>query len=84
MDTLKNIFTSNGMDFEMIKDQVKTELLWNSLIFYLYGDRLSINLDEIEEQLKLNQNKKEFDEYLISSWVPSGMVAFNRVSTVNT
>ena len=69
VDTLKNIFTSNGMDFEMIKDQVKTELLWNSLIFYLYGDRVSINLDEIEEQLKLNQNKKEFNEYLISEIV---------------
>jgi len=36
------------------------------LIFNLYKDRLSININEIDEQLKLIQNKKEMEEYLIS------------------
>ena len=40
--------------------------MWNSLIFYLYSNRISVNLSEIDEQLKLFQNKKEFEEYLIS------------------
>ena len=66
LDTLKNICESNELDFTLIENQVKTELLWNSLIFQLYKDRLSINVDEIEEQLKLIQNKKELNEYLIS------------------
>ena len=64
--TLKKICASNGLDFSIIENQIKTELLWNSLIFYLYGDRLSINLNEIDEQLKLSQNKKKYTEYLIS------------------
>ena len=64
--TLKKIHASNGLDFSIIENQIKTELLWNSLIFYLYGDRLSINLNEIDEQLKLSQNKKKYTEYLIS------------------
>ena len=64
--TLKNICLSNGLDFSIIEDQIITDLLWNSLIFYLYGNRVSVNLNEIDEQLKLYQNKIETEEYLIS------------------
>ena len=66
IDTLKSICTSNGLDFSLIQDQIKTELLWNSLIFQLYKNRISVNSDEIDDQLKLNQNKEEFEEFLIS------------------
>ena len=69
VDTLKNICISNGLDFSIIENQVKTELLWNSLIFYLYKDRISVNLDEVDEQLKLNKNKGDYNEYLISEIV---------------
>ena len=63
---LKILLNANGINFLNIIEQIKTELLWNSLIFELYKDRLSVNLSEIDEQLKLIQNKKELDEYLIS------------------
>jgi len=69
VDTLKNICLSNELDFSIIEDQIKTELLWNSLIFDLYKNRVSINLEEIDEQLKTSQNKKVFEEYLISEIV---------------
>ena len=69
INTLKNIFESNGVDFTLVENQIKTELLWNSLIFQLYKNRISINLDEIDEKLKLIQTKKEIDEYLISEIV---------------
>jgi len=64
--TLKNICLSNKLDFSIIEDQIKTDLLWNSLIFYLYSNRVSVNLNEIDEQLKLYKNKIETEEYLIS------------------
>ncbi len=66
LPTLQDICEVNGLDFSIIEDQVKTELLWNSLIFSLYRSRISINLEEIDEQLKLNQGKEEFQEFLIS------------------
>jgi len=66
LDMFENTFIANEIDFSTVVDQMQTELLWNSLIYKLYQDRISINLDEIEEQLKLIQNKKEIDEYLIS------------------
>jgi len=69
LDTLKNICESNDLDFSKIEDQVKTELYWNSLIFELYKHNLNINQTEIEDRLKLIQNKKELDEYLISEIV---------------
>ena len=66
LDTFENTFIANGIPFSNIIDQIQIELLWNSLIFELYKDRLVISLDEISEQLKLIQNKKEIEEYLIS------------------
>jgi peptidyl-prolyl cis-trans isomerase SurA len=67
--TLKNICISNGIDFTIITEQIKTELLWNSLIYFVYKNRVSVNTGEIEEKLKLNKNKKDIYEYLISEIV---------------
>ena len=69
LDTLKDICKSNGLEFSLISDQIRVELLWQSLIFHLYKGNISISADEIEEQLKLIQDKKEFTEYLISEIV---------------
>ena len=66
LDTLKNICESNALDFLLIENQIKTELFWNSLIFELYRSRIKINSEEIEERLKLMQNKEQINEYLIS------------------
>ena len=69
LDTLKNICVSNELDFTKIEEQVKIELYWNSLIFEIYKHNLNINQTEIEDRLKLVQNKKKLEEYLISEIV---------------
>jgi len=66
LETLKGVFETNKINFEKITNQLKTELQWNGLIFKLYSGRLQINIDEIDEKLKLIQDKKEIEEYLIS------------------
>ena len=67
LDSLKGIFLANTIDFSNVVEQVKTELLWNSLIFELYKGMLSINVEEIDEQLKLIKDKKLIKkEYLLS------------------
>ena len=66
LDDLKNVSEANGLDFSIIENQMINNLLWNSLIFNIYNSRVSINDNEINEQLKLNQNKLEFTEYLVS------------------
>ena len=64
--TLKDTCIANGLDFSIIEDQMKVELLWNSLVFQLYKNKISVDPIEIEKKIKLSQNKKEFNEYLIS------------------
>jgi peptidyl-prolyl cis-trans isomerase SurA len=66
LDTLKNICTSNELNFTLIEDQIKIELFWNSLIFELYKNRLQISQEEIEERLKIKQKEKMEREFLVS------------------
>ena len=69
LERLKEICKANDLDFAIVEDQIKTDLRWNSLIFQTYKDRLSINLEEIDDQIKTIQNKKDNEEYLISEIV---------------
>ena len=66
LNTLKIKFAQNGINFTNVIENIKTELLWNSLIFELYKNRLNINLNEVDEQVKNLNKKKEINEYLIS------------------
>tara|TARA_Y100000590_G_scaffold107216_1_gene121999 strand:- start:3013 stop:3948 length:936 start_codon:yes stop_codon:yes gene_type:complete len=66
VETLRNRFEVNGIDFSIVMENLKTELLWNGLIYELYKDRLTINLEEIDEQLIEFDNQEEINEYLIS------------------
>ena len=51
LEALKNIFETNKIDFSKVVTNIKTELLWNGLIFKLYKNRLSVNQEEVEEHL---------------------------------
>ena len=82
-DTFKNTFIANGLDFNLLKEQIKTELKWNSLIFEVYKDRLSVNQEEITEQLKIIQNKKELEEFLISEIIIKSVPKDQIESAVN-
>ena len=79
LETLKNICSSNELDFSIIENNIKTDLSWNGLIFEMYKGKLSIDTDEIEEQLQFIQDKKT-NEYLISEiFVPP--VPENEINT---
>ncbi len=66
IQTLKIKFAQNGIDFSNVVENIKIELLWNSLIFELYKNRLNINLSEVDEQLENLNKNKDINEYLIS------------------
>ena len=65
VDTLRNICESNNLDFKILEKNIKTELLWNSLIFQLYKDRLVVNKVEIDESLEEIKGQKDKNEYLV-------------------
>ena len=66
LDIFEKTLESNGVKLSSLIKRLETELKWNTLIFELYKNRLSINIEEIEDQLKLMQNRKKIYEYLIS------------------
>ena len=71
LNTLKDAFITNEIDFSKVVEQMKTELLWNTLIFEIYKNRITINKDEIDDQLSKfqNQDKGKIEEYLLSEIV---------------
>ena len=66
VDDLKKAFYTNGIDIMLVRSRIETELLWNSLIFKIYKNSLSIDENEINEQLAISKNKKNVSEFLLS------------------
>ena len=63
---LKEIFTNNKIDYEQYLNEIKTEFLWQKLIYQIYVKKISVNDDEITSELNLiiaNNKKKKFEEY---------------------
>jgi len=83
VDSFKQIFVTNEINFSLIVERIETDLLWNSLIFHLYKSRISVNAEEINDQLKLIQNKKEIEEFLISEIVISSVEADQLKTKIN-
>ena len=46
VDNLKNIFKSYKVNFLYLIDHIETELKWNGLIFNLYKNQISVNIDK--------------------------------------
>jgi len=72
LSTLKDAFIANEINFAQIVEQMKTELLWNTLIFEKYKNRLTVNKDEIQEQLEsidTTEINESSEEYLMSEIV---------------
>jgi parvulin-like peptidyl-prolyl isomerase len=65
-EELKIVFLKEGLNIKMLQDNLKADLLWNTLIYELYKNRISINYTEIEDQLNNIQLNKKTKEYLLS------------------
>ena len=65
IDALKNNFAANNIDLSILENRIETELKWNGLIFNLYKNRVNINLDVINEQLKTIKDQNFIEEYLL-------------------
>jgi len=84
VETLKSICAANEIDFSIIVSQIESELLWNTLIYEKYKNRLLINQSEIEEQLQSIQVEKGNEiEYLISEIIIKPVSQDKLESTIN-
>ena len=61
----KNRFTNNNLDFDLYKKEIETEFKWQKLIYQIYSDKINIDSQQVDNELKntINKNKgvKEFN-----------------------
>ena len=67
LNGLKNIFNTNGIDYEIFFEEIKIEMAWQKMIFRIYKDKININDDEINKELEIMiKNNNKTKEYRIS------------------
>jgi len=83
---LKNFFKANDLNYEAFKEKYKTELLWNTLIFSLYKNQITVNSIELERELSKvlennknsNVNSEEIKENIINKQKQDKLNLFSR------
>ena len=65
-ENLKLIFEKSNVNFSKLVEKIKVDLKWNGLMFEIYKNRLTINMEEINEKLKSIETEDTVNEYLLS------------------
>ena len=64
---LKKKFIDNALDFDLFIDEIKTEFIWQRLIYNLYKNKLTLDDKEVDQELNnFIQNQKNIEEYKLS------------------
>lgn len=83
---MKTIFKSNGISFDIYRDGIKTELLWQDLIYKIYSKKIIINEDSIEKEVEnlINQSEEfvEIKLYEIEILLNNDLNDKNKISLV--
>ena len=67
LEEFKKKFSDNNLSYELYLDEVKIELLWQKLIMQLYGNKVKVDENEVDEELqKIIDNQKDIIEYRLS------------------
>jgi len=62
---LKQLFDSNGIDYNLFVENYRTKLQWNTLIFRIYKNQTNVNVVDVENEvakIKENKSKEEIEE----------------------
>ena len=64
---LKKNFEKNNLNYQLLIDEIKTELSWQKLIYTFYNEKVKINDIDFEKQIEdLIENETNIEEYKIS------------------
>tara|TARA_B100001059_G_C17834703_1_gene587178 strand:+ start:3790 stop:4719 length:930 start_codon:yes stop_codon:yes gene_type:complete len=64
---LKNTFEKNGVDFELLLNEIKIEMKWQKLIYQMYSDNIQIDENMIDQEVKsFLKNRTDVEEFDIS------------------
>ena len=63
LEEFKKYLKLNNVEYTNVVEKIKTEALWNELIYVKFSSKIKINEDEIKKKLEINKKSKS---YLIS------------------
>ena len=67
IDEFNVYLSSYDHDISSVKEKIKTEILWNQLIYNKYANQLNINVEELEKKVNDNKyNDNKITKYLLS------------------
>ena len=61
-DGLKQILEKNGLSYKKLVEKFEIDLKWNSMIFDIYKNKISINTVEVENRLKMELKSRNIEE----------------------
>lgn len=64
---LKNAFKNNGVNFNIFQREIKTELLWQDLIYKIYSNRIEIDENNVNQEVeKIFEEQSSVEEIRLS------------------
>jgi len=63
-EILNSSYNQNEIEKDYIKNIIKIDMKWSNLIRQIYGNRLNVNLTEVNKELEKKQNNSVDDEKL--------------------
>jgi hypothetical protein len=63
-EILNSFYNQNEIEKDYIKNIIKIDMKWSNLIRQIYGNRLNVNLTEVNKELEKKQNNSVDDEKL--------------------
>lgn len=67
IESLKRKFNEYNLDYDLFKDEIDTQLKWQSLIYNIYSSKIDIDENIINKEVEtILKNKKDIEEFKLS------------------
>ncbi len=67
IEGLKRKFNEYNLDYDLFKDEIDTQLKWQSLIYNIYSNKIDIDENIINKEIEtILKNKKDIEEFKLS------------------
>ena len=64
--SLEKILTKNGLEIDDLRNHISIDIRWNRLVYGIYKNKIKIDKESVEKQLKEYSMKKSSYEYFLS------------------
>ena len=66
LENFKNFLRDNNLNFEIIKEKLTIELIWNDFIYQKFNEKVVIDRNKIKNEILENPQKESQIEFLLS------------------